>query len=266
MSATNRLVIAAGVLAALVVAFWLLLLSPKREESAGLTEKVEALEAQVAEARQRADAAAIAKQGFADDYEQLVLLGKAVPADDDTASFLVQLDEIAEEAGVEFRGLELSTAGGEVVAPVPAAPAPAPAPADPAADPAAAPTAAPATEATAALLPIGASVGAAGFGVMPYTLTFRGEFFQIADFIAGLDSLVKTTNAGLSADGRLVTVDGFALEKSEAGGFPLLDGRFSVTTYLTPAGQGVTAGATPAAPAPATTAPPTATPTTTTTP
>ena len=97
---------------------------------------------------------------------------------------------------------------------------------------------------------------------MPYTLTFRGEFFQIADFIAGLDALVKTTNGRLNANGRLVTVDGFSLEEDEEAGFPTLTAKFAVTTYLTPPGQGVTAGATPIAP-PATTAPPT-TPVTTT--
>ena len=255
MSDSNRLVIAGGVLIALIAAFWLLLLSPKREESASLAEKIERLEAEVSQIRQQADAAAEAKQGFAEDYEQLVLLGKAVPSDDDTASFLVQIDEIAAEAGIKFRSLELAEGTGEAAAPAPVAPAPATPSTDPAA---AAPVAAP-TEASAALLPIGASVGPAGLAVMPYTLEFSGQYFQIADFIAGLDSLVKTTNRSLAADGRLVTVDGFTLGKDEVRGFPMLDATFSVTTYLTPPGQGVTAGATPAAPAAPTT-------TTTTTP
>ena len=258
MSDSNRLLIAGGVLVALIAAFWLLLLSPKREESASLAKKVDGLEAQVSQVRQQADAAAEAKEGYADDYEQLVLLGKAVPGDDDTASFMVQVDQIAAEAGIEFRSLELSQASAETAAPAPAAPAPTTPPADPAA---AAPVAAPATEATAALLPIGASVGAAGLGVMPYSLSFRGQFFQVADFIAGLDSLVKTTNGELAADGRLVTIDGFALTEDEERGFPMLEATFAVTTYLTPPGQGVTAGATPAAPAPV---PPTTTTATTT--
>jgi Tfp pilus assembly protein PilO len=252
---SNRLLIAAGVLVAIIAAFWLMLISPKREESSALTRKVERVDAQVAEARQEADAAAEAKKGFADDYEQLVLLGKAVPGDDDTASFLVQLDRIAADAGVQFRALEIGESAATTTA-APPVPAPAPAPTDPAA--AATPTAVP-TEASAAMLPIGATVGAAGLGVMPYDLSFRGKYFQIADFIAGLDALVKTTNAGLDADGRLVTIDGFTLAKSVQGGFPYLDAKFAVTTYLTPAGQGVTAGATPLAPAPTTT-------TTTTTP
>ena len=255
MSDSNRLLIAGGVLVAIVAGFWVLLLAPKREESSAITEKVDKLEAQVAQVRQMADAAEQAKAGYAEDYEQLVLLGKAVPGDDDTASFLIQIDQIANRSHVSFRGLELSESAAAAPAPAPVAPVPP-------TDGATAPVAAPATEASAALLPIGATVGSAGLGVMPYTLTFRGKFFQIADFIAGIDALVKTTNEGLSADGRLVTVDGFSIEEDTDLGFPILQVKFAVTTYLTPAGQGVTAGATPAAP-PASTAPPVTPPTTT---
>ena len=257
MTDSNRLVIATVALLAVIGGFWFLLLAPKREESASLATKVDRVETQVADARQQADAAAEAKEGFADDYAQLVLLGKAVPGDDDTASFMVQVDQIAADAGISFRAIQLQEGSGEA-----APPAPAPAPTAPPADPAAAatPTAAPATEASAATLPIGATVGSAGLGVMPYDLTFRGEFFEIADFIAGLDALVKTTNGRLDADGRLVTIDGFSLEADEEEGFPELVGKFSVTTYLTPAGQGVTAGASPVAPPPATTTTTTAAP------
>ena len=55
---------------------------------------------------------------------------------------------------------------------------------------------------------------------MPYTLTFNGNFFQIADFIKGLDSLVKTQNEKVAVDGRLITIDGFSLTPDEEAGFP----------------------------------------------
>ncbi len=51
---------------------------------------------------------------------------------------------------------------------------------------------------------------------MPYTLTFDGDFFQIADFIKGLDSLVKTTNEKVAVDGRLMTINGFTLTPADA--------------------------------------------------
>ena len=105
----------------------------------------------------------------------------------------------------------------------------------------------------ASTLPLGAAIGPAGLGVMPYTLTFDGDFFQIADFIKGLDSLVKTENAKVSVDGRLITINGFSLAaESPTSGFPALEATFSVTTYLTPPEAGRDRGATPASPATAT--------------
>ncbi len=85
---------------------------------------------------------------------------------------------------------------------------------------------------------------------MPYTLTFSGNFFQIADFIEGLDAMVESHNEEVAVKGRLVTVNSFSLSggESESGGKSgsgALTASFSVTTYLTPPGQGATAGASP---------------------
>ncbi|MGH2951055.1 MAG: hypothetical protein ACRDKX_03320, partial [Solirubrobacterales bacterium] len=123
---------------------------------------------------------------------------------------------------------------------------------------------APATEAAAAVLPIGSTVGPAGLPVMPYDLDFRGSFFDIADFMAGLDGLVRLKGDGVGVDGRLLTVDGFTLSGDQRTGFPFLEADLHVTTYVAPADQGLTAGATPQAPATATT-PATPTPASTTT-
>jgi hypothetical protein len=45
-------------------------------------------------------------------------------------------------------------------------------------------------------------------------------------------------------------VDGFTLAADPVKGFPALTASLAVTTYLTPATQGLTAGATPTGPAP----------------
>ena len=113
----------------------------------------------------------------------------------------------------------------------------------------------PPTEAAASLLPLGATIGPAGLGVMPYSLNFSGNFFQVADFIKGIDSLVKTGEAEVAVDGRLVTIDGFSLQRATPKQrLPAAsNANFSVTTYLTPPEPGLTAGATPTAPAPVTT-------------
>jgi Tfp pilus assembly protein PilO len=242
MRSTNGLIVMMLGVAVVAAGFWILLLSPKREEASELGAKVEQLQGSLAQHRQEAELAAQARKEFPVDYQRLVLLGKAVPGDDDTASLLVQVNRIAEKAGVEFRDLQL--AGGAEGTEEAAAPTVAPAgtPVSP-------------TEAAASLMPLGASVGPAGLAVMPYTLTFDGNFFEIADFIKGLDSLVDTKAGQVAVDGRLLTIDGFSLKGAQNEGFPALEAIFSTTTYLTPPSQGVTAGATPESPAPAEAAP-----------
>jgi hypothetical protein len=230
----NLTIVSMVVVAVLAIAFWMVLLSPKREEAAKLGTQVEQVEASLAQHRAEVAEGEEAREQFPVDYQRLVVLGKAVPGNDETASLLVQVSAIADRAGVRFRDIELNSASGsgEEAATAPAS----------GGEPVSA------TEAAAALMPLGASVGPAGLAVMPYTLTFDGSFFKMADFIKGLDAMVKTQNEKVAVDGRLITVDGFSLEAGPDG-FPSLSASFSVTAYLTPPGQGITAGATPTSPA-----------------
>lgn len=246
MKSKNRVIPIGLAIVGLLVAFWFVLLAPKRAELSGLATEVSELETSVADAEQRAALAEQAKTAYTENYHRLVVLGKAVPTDDDAASLLVQTAALAEQAGIHLKKLDLAE-GGEV-APPPAALTTADAPAEGGVAPeSVSPAAAPATEASAATLPIGATVGSAGLPVLPYDLSFEGDFFDIADFMARLDAQVQEPGKG-GVDGRLMTVDGFALTGDDKKGFPYLDANLHVTTFVTPADQGLTAGATEAAP------------------
>jgi Tfp pilus assembly protein PilO len=229
-------IVAMLVLAALAIAFWMLLLSPKREEAAKLGTQIEKVESSLAQHEAEVTAAEEARKQFPVDYQKLVVLGKAVPAGDETASLLVQMSGIAKRSGVHFKDISLSAEGesGETPATI------------------SAPVGASPTEAAASLLPLGATVGPAGLGVMPYALTFEGTFFQIADFIKGLDSMVRTHDEEVTVDGRLITVGSFSLSAGESEGgaasTSTLTATFNVTTYLTPPEQGLTGGASPLSP------------------
>jgi Tfp pilus assembly protein PilO len=231
---TNLLIGAMLLIAVVAGAFWTLVLSPKRDEVKKLDAKVKVLEGSLAQHQSEIAASEEARREFPVDYQRLVVLGKAVPPGDETPSLLVQVNHISEQAGVRFQTLSLqseATAGGEPL-----------------------PTAAngetvSATEAAASLMPLGSSVGPAGLAVMPYSLTFTGSFFKIADFIHGLDALVKTNNEQVGVNGRLVTINGFSLSENSESEFPALQATFSVTTYLTPPSEGTTAGATTEGPA-----------------
>lgn len=238
-NARNLTIVAMLVVATLAIAFWVLLLSPKREEAAALGKEIKQVEASLAQHQAEVAEGEEAREQFSADYQKLVVLGKAVPGDDDTASLLVQLTGVSERADVEFRNLKLSASGGDTEAPAAAPPASGE-------ESGGMPVSA--TEAEASLLPLGASVGPAGLAVMPYTLNFDGSFFEIADFIAGLDSLVKTDRDGVLVDGRLLTVDGFSLKADQEAGFPALEASFAVTTYLTPPSESGLEGTTPETP------------------
>lgn len=242
MTQANRLILAMLAVAALAAAFWILALNPKREEAKKLGVQVEQLEASLAQHEAEVAEGEEARGEFDTNYQQLVVLGKAVPGDDDTPSLLVQLNRIAGSAGVRFSTFTLSTSSGETPTPAAAPESGATSASNPISP----------TEAAASTLPLGAAIGPAGLAVMPYTLDFEGDFFELADFIKGLDSLVKTENEEVAVDGRLLTIDGFSLSADSNKGFPHLKATFGVTTYLTPPTQGVTAGATPAGPLSAT--------------
>ncbi len=273
MSAGNRIIIVMLVVVALAAAFWILLLGPKRQQASDLADQIDQVEASLAQSRSQAAEAAAARREFPADYQQLVVLGKAVPHSDDTSSLLVEVNTVARKSKVRFDGIQLSDAAASATSNLSAAPAPAPTttsePAPPsgttaAGDTAAVPAAATVspTETAAALLPIGATIGTAGLGVMPYDLSFSGSFFHVADFIDGIDSMVHTAGSHVAVDGRLMTLDGFSLNGDPNLGFPHLDATFAVTTYLTPPEQGITAGASPSGPiaAGATTTPAATTP------
>jgi Tfp pilus assembly protein PilO len=278
MRRNERSILLSLVVVGLVVVLWLVVISPKRDEAASLRQDVDALQSSLEQARQAVSAGEQARKDFTINYRKLVVLGKAVPADSEQASLLVQLQRLADRSGVRFQSIDLTSsaepASTATTPPSSSSPSGLPTPPVTPTTEAAGETAAPAassstaapTEATAATLPIGASVGPAGLPVMPYKLEFTGGFFQIANFLESLDRMVETPHGEVDVTGRLLTVDGFALapQQSATGAsvsaVPTLTASLSVTTYVTPADQGITAGATPGGPAPATPAPATPTP------
>lgn len=248
LSSSNLTVVGVLGLVVIAIAFYSLALSPKRKEASELEAQAEGVQTSLAMHRSEIAAGEQARESFSDEYQRLVVLGKAVPGDDDTASLFVQVNHIADQTGVRFSNLALSGSGEATESTEEALPPTESfgAPISP-------------TEAAASTMPLGATIGAAGLGVMPYNLTFGGSFFEIADFIKGLDSLVKTNEEEVAVDGRLLTVNGFSLKPPQKGDFPMLEATFSVTTYLTPPGEGLTGGVSPEAPVPATEAAPVST-------
>jgi len=262
----DRTVIIVVAALALVAAAWFLLLAPVRKEAAALDTQIITAQGRLAAAQALVAQGESAKTAYRTDYAAVSRLGKAVPADDDIPSLLVQIEGAADRSRVDFRSMELSTGGAPAAAPPIAQVAAAGA----AAQGQPAPTgttgttgatgpagAVPATQAAASALPPGAVVGAAGFPTMPFDFAFTGSFFKLQDFLTRLDRFTEVRGQEITVRGRLLTVDGFSLAPS-AKGFPNMLASVHATAYLLPREQGLGAGVSPVAPAPG--APPAAIP------
>jgi Tfp pilus assembly protein PilO len=269
VKASDRGIIVGIAVIVLAVLFYMTVLGPKRNQASELGSEIDSLNASISQQEQVASFGEQARKNFPRYYGRLVLMGKAVPEDADTSSMLVQLNSTSSGSKLDLRGITLSQgASGEGTSTASPAASSTSAPAStpsttattattPAASGATAPTSAPAsapvpaTETAAATQPLGAVVGVGGLPTMPYDLTFIGGYFDVANFIGGLDSLVKPHGSGeqIAANGRLFTVDGFTLSIGPAGPSHL-DAKFQVTTYVAPPDQGLTAGASPTGPAP----------------
>ncbi len=113
-----------------IVAYWFLVLAPKREEASAAAEELTVQEERRDKAQANLTAAKGAKKDFSADYTQIVRLGKAIPASVDMPSLIVQLDSAAEGTGIVFTKIKT----GERVE-TPAAAPPTGSPTTPPADP-----------------------------------------------------------------------------------------------------------------------------------
>ena len=270
LTARDRKILMLVVPALLIVAYWFLLLAPKRAESARLGDELAEQQERRDEAVAKAGQLEAAKTSYAKDYETVVRLGKAIPSSVDMPSLIVQLDRAARGTGIRFKKVRT---GERAEAPQPPAPAnggqsqggqstPAAASGGEAASTAPGKAAESANDAAktseqrssaggaesagAAPAPGGStSSGVPGLDSVPLEFAFSGSFFDLADFFHELKRFVRLANKQVRVSGRLMTIDGFSFESSA---FPTLMTEVTATVYLSPKGEGTTAGGTSAGP------------------
>jgi Tfp pilus assembly protein PilO len=220
MSARDRTVVLVLAVAAVIGGFWFLALSPRRADVRKLDGQITTAQQARDDAVNRVTQARAAQQRFGEDRATIARLGKAVPTDDDPASLLYQLESAAGGSTVDFHSFQLgagSSASGS------AAPAPA-------------------TQSATAELPPGAVIGAAGLSKLPFSLTFRGDYFDLEKFLARMHSFTTVHGQAIRVRGRLMAVDGISMSAGPKG-FPEIQANLTASAYLAPPA--------PTAPAPA---------------
>lgn len=222
MTRSNQILLSVVALGAAIAAFYFFVLSPKREEVATLDANIAAQEAEIEQARLTLAGYEDAKASYKRNYATLARLGKAVPADDDVQSMIVQLESTADRSGVSFEKIEMSTglAGGSATEQ--AKPA----------------------EGQLASAPGAVPVAGGVLSAMPFSFSFTGSYFDLTAFFARLEHFVSLNNRKLDSTGRLLRLESVTIAPSSAG-FPEMQAQINAATYLVPPVQGVTEGAAP---------------------
>jgi type IV pilus assembly protein PilO len=94
-------------------------------------------------------------------------------------------------------------------------------------------------------------VAAPGYQVLPVSLVFDGNYFELSDFLYRIRSLVRVRGGRLASSGRLFIVDAISFSESEKA-FPRIQASLVVNAYVYGAVP-VPGAVTPPAAAPATT-------------
>jgi Pilus assembly protein, PilO len=234
----------------LVGAYWMLALAPKREKLSKLNTEVAAAKQTLEQSKQEKVKFAQAQVQFPKLYATLGRLGKAVPADEDVPSLLVQLNHAAAKANVDFRSVELKLdlaeklgTGADAAAAASASAAPAGGAGTTGAQGAtgAAGATSSATASPGEAPAGGAAAAPATLQPLPFEYKFKGDFFHLESLIHNVSRLVESRNREVSISGRLVVIQGFSMTRGKV--------TIIATTYMLPADQGLFGGATPAGPA-----------------
>lgn len=203
MSRLTRIVIAAVVSLGAVYGYWKFDVAPKRAEAARLEQEVATQEAQLAQTQALIATYEGARAAYDDNYAKVVRLGKAVPADDDTRSLVVQLDAAADRSDVDFDTLNLNGAGG-----------------------------AGADAGAAAPLAPGA-ISAGSFAALPFALSFSGDYRTLGNFLSRLDRFVSLKGEDIAVSGRLMRVEKIQL-LPDAKGWPAMVASIGASAYIVP--------------------------------
>ena len=111
MSRLIRLILLGLVLVVIVVACWFLLLSPLRAEIADTDESISAEQEKLSVAQTRLAQAEQTKAEGKQNQVRLLELAKMVPDSEEMPSLLIQINDLASKAGVQF--MSISTGSGK---------------------------------------------------------------------------------------------------------------------------------------------------------
>ncbi len=229
MTGRDRIVVVSLAAVAILVAVWMLAVSPERKQAAQVAGEVSSAQAQLQSAESQVASASAAQTKYQAAYAAIVSLGKAVPATQEVPSLIYQLAQATGQKNVEFASITTGSGGSS-------------------------------SSSSSSSSSASAAAASAGFTQMPFTFVFNGTFDSLYNLFNQLDGFAQRTTAGdVLVRGRLLTVQSIKLAPSTAAvsvsgsgskaAEEKLTGTITATAYVLPAGQTLAGGATPAGPA-----------------
>ena len=203
MSRNIRVLLIAVLALRAVGGYWKLALKPKRAEAADLAHQVATAQAQLAQ-QQTLLASYQGKQAaYKTNFAKVVRLGKAIPADDDSRSLVVQLDAAAKRSGTSFDNFDISSHGSTSSA----------------------------DTSTANIAPGAVNVGS--YSALPLSLAFSGDFDTLENFLGRVQRFVSLKGDQILVNGRLMRVESVSLQPSDEG-WPHMDVQIGADAYIVP--------------------------------
>jgi Tfp pilus assembly protein PilO len=222
MTGRDRTVLIAVVVAAILGAAWILVVSPERQKAGKLNTQVTEAQAELSSAESKVSDARAAQSQYASAYASVVSLGKAVPASKEVPSLIDQLARVSDQKSIDFSSI---------------------------------------TDSASTASSAGAATATAAFTELPFTFTFEGSYFDLEHLFNQLTAFASFNSTGdLQISGRLLTIQSVRLSPvdnaTEPGnGSGKLSGSVTATAYVLPAAQGLTGATGAAAPAGASASP-----------
>jgi hypothetical protein len=190
-----------------LAAAWFGLVSPKRSDAGKQAERVTAAQQKLSEAQQQLTAGRQAEAQGPENARVLAGLRAALPDSAGAAALLRELNGTSNHDSVAFRTASIAASGSST-------------------------TPTPGTD-TGAALPPGATIGPNNLPVLGLTLTFDGRYLRLTSLLDRLRSFVRVQGDKVTANGRLLSVEGFQLTRGADSSATIL-ASLAATAYLAP--------------------------------
>ncbi|MBO9534193.1 MAG: type II secretion system protein M [Solirubrobacteraceae bacterium] len=209
MTRKDRLMLLGLAFGALLVGFYMFVLSPAKKAAADAQGQVDSARSQLEQAKQQAADGRAAQDAYRRDRATIVKIGRTVPETDDIPTLLTQLQALAKKEGVWFTsyGLGEGATGSSGTGPNGQASSSTTTPNGQ--------SVGSSTSVIAPLYPPGSVQMSGGLGRTPIKLGLKGEYFNLERYLRSVQRFAILSAKNEKASGRLMVVDGFTYEASD---------------------------------------------------